>query len=139
MISHDEIIQALKRHSIYATANRVKVLFTANQLKTNISTVTVLQAIDYSIERTSVHRALRLFCKKGFLVAVPNTNGIIEYHLADQHTNHYDQQKATFICLQCGHLRDVIVKVDFLCSQKNICIREIMVKGLCEQCSHVTN
>ena len=95
MLTHeDKIIQELKRHHISVTVNRVKVLSTAYQLQNNISTVTIQKAIDYTIERTSVHRALRLFCKKGVLLPVPNINGLIEYQVTS--VNYNDQKKGYF-------------------------------------------
>jgi Fe2+ or Zn2+ uptake regulation protein len=134
MISHDEIIETLRAHGIYATTNRVKVLRTAYQLKNNISTPAVLKAINNSIERTSVHRALQLFYRKGFLSAVPNTTGTIEYQVVNQHTIRYDQKKATFICSQCGKPEDIIIKDELLRFQKKFFIGEIIIKGLCERC-----
>lgn len=131
---NDKIIQELKRHHISVTTNRVKVLSVAYQLKNNISTATVQKAIDYTIERTSVHRALRLFCKKGVLLAVPNTNGLIEYKVTDQHINCYDQKKAQFICLQCGQFNDIIIKEELWDGQKKISIEKVIIEGVCEQC-----
>lgn len=133
MLTHeDKIIQELKRHHISVTVNRVKVLSTAYQLQNNISTVTIQKAIDYTIERTSVHRALRLFCKKGVLLPVPNINGLIEYQVTS--VNYNDQKKATFICLQCGQYDDIIIKEELCEAPKKISIEKVIIEGLCEQC-----
>lgn len=134
-VSYDETIRRdLKQRRISATSNRIKVLATVYLLKRNISTGAVLKTINYSIERTSVHRALRLFCKKGLLMLVPNINGVIEYDLAGQpHTNQLTIQ-ASFICLQCGKHSQVMVTNDTFRHANPICVQEIVLKGLCEQC-----
>jgi Fe2+ or Zn2+ uptake regulation protein len=133
----DKIIQELRCHHISVTANRIKVLSAAYQLKNIISTVTVQKAISYTIERTSVHRALRLLCKKGFLLPVPNTNGLIEYRVPDQGNNCFAQKKATFICLQCGQYNDIVIKEALWDVQKKISIENVIIEGVCEQCGSV--
>ena len=135
MLTHDNrIIQELRKHHISVTANRVKILSTAYRLQHNISTVTIQKAIDYTIERTSVHRALRLFCKKGVLLPVPNTSGLIEYKIIGFHIECHDQKKATFICLECGQFKDIIMKEELLDVPKKISIEKVTFEGLCEQC-----
>lgn len=134
MISHDEIIQTLKQHRISATCNRIKILSTAHQLRSNISTVSVLKAINYAIERTSVYRALRLFCKKGLLAPMANTDRVIEYHVAGLQVEQCEQKMATFICLECGKTDDINISNELLRPQKNMSIREILIKGLCKHC-----
>jgi Fe2+ or Zn2+ uptake regulation protein len=135
MLTHDNrIIQELRKHHISVTANRVKILSTAYRLQHNISTVTIQKAIDYTIERTSVHRALRLFCKKGVLLPVPNTNGLIEYKIIGLHIECNDQKKATFICLHCGQFNAITIKEEFLEIPKKISIEKVIFEGFCEQC-----
>ena len=130
----ENIIQELRRHHIAVTANRVKVLSTAYQLKDNISTVTVQKAVDYSIERTSVHRALRLFCKKGVLAPVPNVNGIIEYKLIIRANNRKHHGKSTFVCSHCGKFYDIMLKEEILDIPKCFSVEKVIIEGLCEQC-----
>jgi Fe2+ or Zn2+ uptake regulation protein len=135
MLTHeDQIIQELKRHHISVTGNRVKILSTAYRLQHNISTVTIQKAIEYTIERTSVHRALRLFCKKGVLLPVPNTNGLIEYKIIGLPIECNDQKKATFTCLQCGHFKDIVMKEALWEVPQKISIEKVIIEGLCEQC-----
>jgi Fe2+ or Zn2+ uptake regulation protein len=134
--NNDKIIQELRKHHISVTANRVKILSIAFQLKSNINTVTVLKAIDYAIERTSVHRALRLFCKKGLLLPVPNTNRLIEYQVIPRTSGigGNNQKKASFICLQCGQFDDIIIKEEVCEPPKKISISKVIIEGFCEQC-----
>ena len=129
----DQIIEELRMHHISVTANRVKILSTTYQLQNNITTPTVQKAIDYTIERTSVHRALRLFCEKGVLLPVPNINGLIEYKVTRQHI-HCCQKKATFICLQCGQLHELMLQEQVLNDEKKISVKKVIIEGLCEQC-----
>jgi Fe2+ or Zn2+ uptake regulation protein len=132
--NEDKIVQELRRHHISVTANRVRVLSTAYQLQHRISTVTVQKAIGYTIERTSIHRALRLFCKKGVLLPVPNTNGLIEYEVIVNPANSNVQKKATFICLQCGQLHELMLQEQLLNDEKKISVKKVIIEGLCEQC-----
>jgi Fe2+ or Zn2+ uptake regulation protein len=136
MLTHDDhIVQALRKHHISVTANRVKVLRTAYQLKKSISTAAVQKAIGYTIERTSIHRSLRLFCEKGFLVAVPNTTGLIEYNVPDPGTNCKAEQKATFICSQCGKMHETLFTKAIRKVPKDFSVAKVIIEGVCEQCS----
>jgi Fe2+ or Zn2+ uptake regulation protein len=135
MLTHDDqISQELRKHQIAVTANRVRVLSVAYLLESNISTVTVQKAVNYTIERTSVHRALRLFCKKGVLLPVPNTNGLIEYKVTGLPIECCDQKKATFVCLHCGLFNDIAIKEKLWEVPQKIRIEKVILEGLCEQC-----
>lgn len=108
-------------------------LRTAYQLQTNITTASVQKAIGYSIERTSIHRALQLFCKKGLLLAVANTYGLIEYMVNNEQQKAHTR-KATFICRQCQGTTDLVITEMLLNEQQQISVEKILFEGVCACC-----
>ncbi len=96
-----------KQHSIYNTATRIGVMRVLMLSETMLSLPDILKKINYSHDRVTVYRVLRMFCKKQLIYKLVDLQNNAYYRFNNIRTTNdfaMDKDRIFFKCIQCGSI-----------------------------------
>lgn len=127
----------LNTAGIKPTSNRILVLRAIVESNNPVS-LTDLETLLLSLEKSSIFRVLRLFLEKGVLHSIEDGRGMVRYEICTAHHEcHDDDQHAHFYCEECQevfcfkaiHAPIINLPHDFEVHSVNY-----MLKGICPNC-----
>ncbi|MBL7701114.1 MAG: hypothetical protein JNM14_02595 [Ferruginibacter sp.] len=140
--SYQPVINRLREHSVHLTKNRIVVFKLLSEAKTALSVSVITKQSDVSLDRISVHRALRYFLQKGLVENVPNNKGKARYILANatQRPVGNNAVKSTYFVCSCCQFTEIIanpvsIKLNYL-PDYQVNRYNLIIEGLCHQCKN---
>ncbi|MBM3414656.1 MAG: transcriptional repressor [Bacteroidetes bacterium] len=130
----------LKQKGLSVTGSRRKILQLFMQQKGALSHRDIEKKAGAVFDRVTIYRTLQTFLDKGIIHAIPSAGNAVRYALCQGQCGpgHHDHQHIHFICSRCKHTfcLDHSVTPD-LHLPKGYQAQDIdvLVKGVCQQCS----
>lgn len=129
----------LKTYKLRSTPNRKTILHLFLRKECALSHADIEKEIADDLDRVTVYRTLKTFLSKGLIHKVLDDEGTLKYALCNDDCtvveHHHDH--VHFKCLRCGltNCLDIIVPEIKLPGNYEIEETNILVQGICEQCS----
>jgi Fur family ferric uptake transcriptional regulator len=136
-MTQETCVELLEKHGVKPTANRIVVVRALAQAGHPV-TLTELEYIILSIDKSGVFRALTLFRKHHLVHAIDDMAGGTRYELCHRHSDEEDDDlHVHFYCEQCHRtfcldqtpVPTVSLPDGFLMTSANF-----IVKGICPNC-----
>lgn len=127
----------LSEAGVRITAVRLLIWRTLREKMTDAFSLSDVQDLLYTIDKSTLFRALTLFAERGLLHSIDDGSGMQKYcvcHCGD-HDHHHNHVHMT--CVRCHKtwcIEDVKIPVVPLPEDFEVLEREYVVKGVCRKC-----
>ncbi len=134
-----EIIELFRLLHLHATGNRLTVYAILQATGRAMTVADVVRAGKQALDRVSVHRALKLFSKKGLAASIPGGGGSERYllvHPANKKSPAGPQLMT--ICMHCQKTEISQLDASYWPDEMNAFAKmhpqQVLVTGICEAC-----
>ena len=137
-MDNHEIEALLSKKGIKATANRILVIKALAKMTHPVSLADLEEALDYTMDKASIFRALELFAEKDAVHEIEDGSRSVKYELcnsspehsiSDQHVHFYCERCNETYCLESIKVPTLEIPEGFMPHSVNY-----MIKGLCPKC-----
>ncbi len=137
MKDEEFFLQKLQHHDIKPTANRLMILRAMWRGDEAVS-LTQLEHILLTIDKSTISRTLNLFLLNGLIHAIDDGSGSVKYAVDGDLERDEDEEHTHFACVKCGrtfclkqvHVPEVPLPPGFKLQSVNY-----VLKGLCPECA----
>jgi Fur family ferric uptake transcriptional regulator len=133
--------ELLRKNNLSVTGSRKKIIQLFLAQPGALAHGDIEKKAGEKFDRVTIYRTLQTFVDKGIIHTIPTADNIIRYDLCKDECSegHHHDHHVHFVCTKCQQtycLDDVVTPEIRLPSGYSASHVEVVVDGICENCSH---